>query len=1587
MLKLRLTYSLVAVIFVLANAFGQVTTGTPPLGSFGGGPFDTVNLGNLNVHFSIPVVSKAGRGMPFTYALSYDSSIWTQVTSNGVTSWFPTANWGWRGDTEIATGYVSYDYSGTLCDPRLGKTLLKWSNFVYHDPFGTSHAVGGLAEIDQCQNTKYNLASTARDGSDYTIYYYVDGSGTDRVTSRSGSVINPPFGSSTGAGTATDANGNQVTTDGSGKFYDTLSGTTPVLTVAGTSPKTFTYTSPSGNKAYSLNYSPQNVWTSFGCGIGEYQATNVSMVSSIGLPDGTEYTFTYEQNTSHSGYITGRLASVKLPTGGTISYTYTGANSGIVCADGSTLGLSRTTPDSSTAWTYSRSGSGSTWTTTVTDPLTNETIVDFEKDNSTTNPTSNFFETQRVVKDGSNTLSTTITCYNGVNVGTPSSCYNTAVTSPIARATVFHYLPTSSGSQSETDTDYNSNGLVTDVYDYDYLTGSVGGLLRHTHIAYATLGNGIVDRPSSASTYDGGGSLKANTQYTYDEGSVTASGATQHISISGSRGNLTTVAAQASGTATLYRKFTYYDTGILQTSSDVSATNASTNPTTYNYSNSAASCDFAFPTSITEPVSLSRSMTWDCNGGVLLSLTDENGKISSTAYSGSAYSTVFWRPYSSTDQSGNTTYFTYPSATQTESKLSFNSSVVDHLTTVDGLGRPSISQTEQGPGSGNYDSVESTYDANGRLYKVTMPYVATSGQSCSGTCPGTSYGYDTLNRVISVTDGGGGYTNSAYTNNDVLQTVGPAPLRKKQLQYDGLGRLGSVCELTSSGGGACAQTNGQTGFWTKYTPDALGNLTGVTQNAQGSPTQTRSYNYDMLGRMTSEGNPESGTTTYYWDAAPTGCGSGGWSTPGDLGAKKDQAGVYTCNGYDGLHRLLGFSHANGTQCSTFVYDAATPPTGVSVSNTKGRLINAYTNSACNGRTSLVTDRWLGYSPRGEVTDIYSSTPNSGGYYHTTKTYWPHGAVKSLAGIPGVPTIYYGASDASGLDGEGRVTKVTASSGTNPVTAVTYGGTGQPVGSLTAVTYGSSDFDNFSYDTGTGRMTGYQFNIGTSGQAVVGTLNWNQNGTLHTLGIVDPFNSSDNQTCTYGYDDLGRVNSVGCGTPWAQTFSYDAFGNISKAGTSSFQAGYVLNGVDNNRIQSLPGFTPTYDADGNLTSDNFHTYQWNPEGRPTVIDGTSNATYDAMGNMVELSQPSWLAQYLYDENGYEYGLSHAGGNAFATLPLPGGGRVQYSAGALENYGHVDWLGSARLTSGSSRTYVGGSAGAPYGEEYAVHQGQDVQGYFAGIGRNIAVDLWDATHREYHAVQGRWVSPDPAGRAAVDPSNPQTWNRYAYVTNNPLSNIDPLGLDIVACWGFDCGGVGGGGGCMGFTDGAGYPGENCGPFTVYLPVGPGGGGGGGGGSAPRSPSPPPGGGGSHGPWPGNETTGLPQLPTQAVGLGDLLGLNPNGPCDFGVCVPIGNNIAPAAVAAVPCLLDPVCAAVVVGVTVVVTGIELYKLHHHTQTKTKPGPEIDEACELFASKFDGKETECMYHCSEMNLQLCSKVSGRCPQFAMSNTLSPCD
>ncbi|MGH9509370.1 MAG: RHS repeat domain-containing protein [Terriglobales bacterium] len=317
-----------------------------------------------------------------------------------------------------------------------------------------------------------------------------------------------------------------------------------------------------------------------------------------------------------------------------------------------------------------------------------------------------------------------------------------------------------------------------------------------------------------------------------------------------------------------------------------------------------------------------------------------------------------------------------------------------------------------------------------------------------------------------------------------------------------------------------------------------------------------------------------------------------------------------------------------------------------------------------------------------------------------------------------------------------------------------------------MTFGSTDSDAFSFDSNTGRMTQYQFNV--NGQSIAGALTWNANGSLGSLAITDPYNTTNNQACTYAHDDLSRITSTNCGVAWSQTFSYAPFGNISKAGSSSFQPTY---NAANNRISQLPGFTPTYDANGNLTADSIHTYSWDAEGRPVSIDSVG-LTYDALGRMVEQNRSGVYTQIVYDPTGGKLALMTGQTLQKAFVPLPGGNAAVYTSSGLSRYRLVDWLGSARFASTPARGMYFDTAYAPYGEPYAQAGTTDLS--FTGQNQDSVTGLYDFLFREQHPTQGRWVSPDPAGLEAADPSNPQSINRYAYVADSPLDRVDPLGL---------------------------------------------------------------------------------------------------------------------------------------------------------------------------------------------------------------------
>lgn len=115
-------------------------------------------------------------------------------------------------------------------------------------------------------------------------------------------------------------------------------------------------------------------------------------------------------------------------------------------------------------------------------------------------------------------------------------------------------------------------------------------------------------------------------------------------------------------------------------------------------------------------------------------------------------------------------------------------------------------------------------------------------------------------------------------------------------------------------------------------------------------------------------------------------------------------------------------------------------------------------------------------------------------------------------------------------------------------------------------------------------------------------------------------------------------------------------------------------------------------------------------------------------------------------------------------------------------------------------------------------------FTGDTQDTIAGTYDTPNRELNPNQGRWISPDPAGMGAVDPTNPQTWNRYAYVSNNPLSRVDLTGLEM--CDNDDCDddGEGGDGGSGDGGNGGGSWGDSAGntggdlPSPLNVPSGP-------------------------------------------------------------------------------------------------------------------------------------------------------------------------
>ena len=233
--------------------------------------------------------------------------------------------------------------------------------------------------------------------------------------------------------------------------------------------------------------------------------------------------------------------------------------------------------------------------------------------------------------------------------------------------------------------------------------------------------------------------------------------------------------------------------------------------------------------------------------------------------------------------------------------------------------------------------------------------------------------------------------------------------------------------------------------------------------------------------------------------------------------------------------------------------------------------------------------------------------------------------------------------------------------------------------------------------------------------------------------------------------------------WGQSFSFDVFGNISKANLSgrtgtNFQLTYAAT---TNHYQTLPSGSPAYDSNGNLTNDSFHTYAWDSDANVTTFDSTTTLIYDALDRRVERATSGVYTQTLYGPGGTKLALVNGATVAKVFVPLAGGATAVYTSSGLAYYRHPDWLGSSRLASTPPRTVYYDGAYAPYGENYAESGTTDRN--FTGQNQDTATDLYDFLYREYHPTQGTsrysWAIPEEAANGIhVITGEPFVWASF-------------------------------------------------------------------------------------------------------------------------------------------------------------------------------------------------------------------------------------
>lgn len=506
-----------------------------------------------------------------------------------------------------------------------------------------------------------------------------------------------------------------------------------------------------------------------------------------------------------------------------------------------------------------------------------------------------------------------------------------------------------------------------------------------------------------------------------------------------------------------------------------------------------------------------------------------------------------------------------------------------------------------------------------------------------------------------------------------------------------------------------------------YLYNALGNLTCVKVPGGAPGTCFRSWTYGTTPSgvenvLISDTQPESGTTNYEYYAGTR-----------LLHTKTDAKGTVFTYTYDANDRLTQVS--GGGQTKAFTFEAGSD--NRATMSVTGGGSTTFTYDPATGRLTGRSD-----AVNGQTFDqifAYDSLDQL-----TTLTY-PKGRR--------VGYVY---------NAGGQITRVF-----NVDTDATYASSFTYHASGAAVEYVgfNSKVHQFAFQPLTYRL---------SSMGVIGdfSLGYTYDNVGNVTQITDGRSS---YTQTFGYDALNRLISA-TGIYGSPCWSYDAHGNRTTCGVTSYE--YFAG---TNRLKNQSGIEFTFDANGNVTGEGGRTFAYTPDNQvasTTLGVTTTSYQYDADGWRLLTQQQGQPNRYVVRApNGGV--LMEWDGTLTRDSIYAGGRLIAWAQSDLQVFDvTTDALGSVRMVSNAAQTVIERHDYLPFGEEWAPPASiSPVK--FAGKER----DTFSETQRDYllarfmRANSGRFMSPDHWSFA--NPLNPQSWNLYVYVLNNPLRFVDPSG----------------------------------------------------------------------------------------------------------------------------------------------------------------------------------------------------------------------